>query len=158
MLRHFNPILFLIYKCPAPAGHTTTVDEVEVLSEATDGIRTRETGRGMHFGRKKTRCGIGIEVGTGKGTRTGIGAIRTPDHHALTAIIATVHAVVALGEIQGPQTDARERVHDLVLGRRLLIMQSLTITGGINGKKTKIGNGVGVESGGSGKRRRKIGR
>src|ERR1700729_1919732 len=109
----------------------TTLDEAEAPTEATDGIGTRETVRGMQFA-TRTSCGTGIEIETEKEKET-IGVIRAPDLHALTVLIMT--AVVAQGDIRGLQIvieertkrSAREDVHGLVLGLCLLMTPSLMI-------------------------------
>jgi len=134
----------------------TTLDEAEALTEATDGIGTRETVRGMQFA-TRTSCG------TEKEKETEIGVIRAPDLHVLAALITTVHAVVAQGDIRDLQIvievrtkrNAREDVHGLVLGLCLLMTPSLMIINGIKEKRRNIGNGAGVESERSGRRRRK---
>ena len=133
----------------------TTLDEAEALTKATDGIGTRETVRGMQFA-TRTTCVTKIEIETEK-EETEIGVIRAPDLHALATLITTVHAVVAQGDIRGHQRvieerterSAREDVHGLVLGLCLLMTPS-----DIGEKKRNIGNGAGVESGRSGRRRK----
>jgi hypothetical protein len=134
----------------------TTLDEAEALTEVTDGIRTRETVRGMQFA-TRTICG------TEKEKETEIGIIRAPDLHVLAALITTVHAVVAQGDIRDLQIvievrtkrSAREDAHGLVLGLCLLMTPSLMIINGIKEKRRNIENEAEVESERNGRGRRK---
>lgn len=110
------------YIWPVQAEQITTLDEAEALTEATDGIGTRETVRGMQFA-TRTTCVTKIEIETEK-EEIEIGVIRAPGLHAPATLITTVHAVVAQGDIRGHQRvieerterTAREDVHGLVLG------------------------------------------